>query len=533
MNLSDVSAEIRPRGHWAAIDFGFRLALRRFATCVGASAIVVVPVFALSVWALGDHGWLAPFVVWWTKPLWERATLIVVSRDLFGDAPGLRETLRAMRDEMPKQAWQSLTLRRLSPTRSLDLPVVQLEGLSGEARTRRLNLLRRGQAGPGAVWLLVVCAHLEGFIPLALLMVVQLFVPSHVDWDVFSFLFEEDAAQATVGALLANSLYIATVLLVAPFYVAGGFGLYINRRTELEGWDLEIAFRRMADRLIAQEAGHRRRSGATASGIAAVVLAALIGFTRPAVAEPEVESRDAVEAVDAEQAERDDAREQIVEILAGDAFHDRDVISVPRFVLDWSLDPDEDADSEMPAWIEGFFAWLAWFIAVLSETVLVAFGVVAIGYALYRYRDEIRRLLDAGSREGAFEPIPQTLAGLDVRPESLPEDVVAAGLVAWREGRAREAMALLYRASLSALVRDRRVALSAGATERDCLRAVAEAVEEACARYFAGLTRAWQLTAYAHRQPTDRDFERLCEEWPAHFTTATGRSTSGAGGARG
>ena len=32
--------------------------------------------------------------------------------------------------------------------------------------------------------------------------------------------------------------------------VAGGFGLYLNRRTELEAWDIEITFRRMARRYL-------------------------------------------------------------------------------------------------------------------------------------------------------------------------------------------------------------------------------------------------------------------------------------------
>ena len=35
------------------------------------------------------------------------------------------------------------------------------------------------------------------------------------------------------------------ICVVEPLYVAGGFGLYLNRRTELEAWDIEIAFRRI------------------------------------------------------------------------------------------------------------------------------------------------------------------------------------------------------------------------------------------------------------------------------------------------
>ena len=38
--------------------------------------------------------------------------------------------------------------------------------------------------------------------------------------------------------------YAVSVAVVEPFYVAAGFGLYLNRRVELEAWDLEQEFRR-------------------------------------------------------------------------------------------------------------------------------------------------------------------------------------------------------------------------------------------------------------------------------------------------
>ena len=34
------------------------------------------------------------------------------------------------------------------------------------------------------------------------------------------------------------------VLFLEPFYVAAGFGIYLNRRAELEAWDIEQEFRR-------------------------------------------------------------------------------------------------------------------------------------------------------------------------------------------------------------------------------------------------------------------------------------------------
>ena len=75
-----------------------------------------------------------------------------------------------------------------------------------------------------------------------------------------SFLSEglSDWFNAGVGSMNAvphwfhwvcNASYLAAVTLIEPMYAAAGFALYINSPTHLEGWDIEVAFRRMSGRL--------------------------------------------------------------------------------------------------------------------------------------------------------------------------------------------------------------------------------------------------------------------------------------------
>jgi hypothetical protein len=48
-----------------------------------------------------------------------------------------------------------------------------------------------------------------------------------------------------IRALLDRDLLMLLAMSVmAPFYVAAGFALYLGRRTRLEAWDLELAFGR-------------------------------------------------------------------------------------------------------------------------------------------------------------------------------------------------------------------------------------------------------------------------------------------------
>ena len=51
-------------------------------------------------------------------------------------------------------------------------------------------------------------------------------------------------AVASSRSLRFSIAYVLAVLFLEPFYVAAGFGMYLNRRAELEAWDIEQEFRR-------------------------------------------------------------------------------------------------------------------------------------------------------------------------------------------------------------------------------------------------------------------------------------------------
>ena len=52
-----------------------------------------------------------------------------------------------------------------------------------------------------------------------------------------------DGDLTTFFAVMSSCAYAAVVLFIEPFYVAAGFGMYLNRRVELEAWDVEQEFR--------------------------------------------------------------------------------------------------------------------------------------------------------------------------------------------------------------------------------------------------------------------------------------------------
>lgn len=180
-----------------------------------------------------------------------------------------------------------------------------------------------------------------------------------------------------------------------------------------------------------------------------------------------------------------------------------------RRVLKWigKAEEEKPRPRHNAQWLRDFIAWLergsrllVWLLAALG-----------IAWLLWRLRD----YLEVGGRDAApATATPSHVQALDIRPESLPEDIAAQASALWRAGQPGAALSLLYRGALSRLVHRHGVAIRAGSTEGDCLR-MAQAVlhDERARHYFTELVRSWQLTVYAARPAPDQALERLCRDF--------------------
>ncbi len=249
MRLTDASVVIRPRSAWEAVDLGVLLAKQHAGLLMLSWALVTVPIFALLSLLLWDYPSIALLIFWWLKPAYERLPLYILSHALFGDTPRLKHALKALPSLLKPQLLASLTWRRLSPTRSFDLPVQQLEGLSGKARSQRLIVLGQRDAG-GASWLTIVGVHLEMALWFGIISLFYLLLPAQIElnWS-WESLINTASGDWLWLEHLSNFLYVVLLILWGPIYVACGFTLYLNRRTALEAWDIELVFRRLRQRL--------------------------------------------------------------------------------------------------------------------------------------------------------------------------------------------------------------------------------------------------------------------------------------------
>ena len=488
MQPADIAVTLRRRTPWEAMDLGLAMLQRWWRLCFAPHLIVGALVVALA-WAIGwwlERPWLSLLIVWWMKPLYDRVVLHVLSRAVFGELQSTREVLTRRSSEWLGAGLLPYLLARWWPdmSRSFNLPVRQLEGQTGGAgRERRAVLGRR--ASSYAVWLTVVCLNFELVLYWSLERLAQIFLPAKAFEgrslaDVFA-----TGDLFTHGDLLP---YALAVMLVEPFYVAAGFALYLNRRTQLEGWDIEVALRRIAE--------HGVKTAATA--VAAALLACVALFCLP------VAPAGAADPDGASAAEKN-PRQEIAEVLKAPEFpHQVDIKRWQR--RDPGEAPVEDGKPQRRS-SGGFNLG-----AGLARAVQVIFWVAAIGALAYALWWAARML--PRSRDAAPEPYrpPASLFGMELAPDKLPADVAAAALELARGGRLREALSLLYRGALSDLVHRRGVELLSSHTEAEVL-VLAQKALPAQGWYLENLVKAWRLSAYARRDPTAADVERLANDF--------------------
>lgn len=171
-------------------------------------------------------------------------------------------------------------------------------------------------------------------------------------------------------------------------------------------------------------------------------------------------------------------------------------------------------------WISGLFGWIAQtsrFLFWGAIAVLVGF----LGVFLFRLVRE-RTPRESTDR---FTP-PTHVRDLDIRPESLPDDIGAAARQLWQGGQRRAALALLYRGLISRLVHVYGIPIRGSSTEGECLTLAAPRLDESPQRYASRLIRVWQLAVYGGHEPPAEAVFALCDEFagalPARMPAARG-----------
>lgn len=536
MRLESIAIHLRRRSAWEALDLGhamWRAWSPRLYRAWFASYWLAGVAIILLLWPWPEY--VLP-ALWWLKPLFDRVLLWVCSRSAFGEETNVKDVWRAFPALCRgRGVLSSLSFRRFSLARSFLLPVWQLEDQGGEqARARQKLLARRYRSH--AVWLTFFCANMSSILMFSLLIVLALLEPGDIDvlssWQLFS---KEAPRWQHLASLL---LYMLAESVIEPLYVASGFSLYLNRRSELEAWDVELDLRRLAE----------RRSAAVASPLLlllSVLLFAPLFMPQANAALPSTACApgetctQAMSADDAQGAPLEaPLNEDMASAIAGSPTDEaagplspakaaiQAVLDDPVFGRvreDWHWrwrSADDTAAATESSWLDAL--WQAYrriaegltqffdFFAEIVRGMLWLFGglilLAIIGLAI-RYR---RLFVDAASIRQAP---PDFLFGLDLRPGSLPPDILAAVRACLAEDKTVEALSLLYRGALVALIDGRQIEFHPGDTENDCLQRIAGQVPDETHACLGEIVAAWCLAAYGQQAISQQRVASLATVW--------------------
>ncbi len=481
MRLEAVTAEIRPRSDWEAVDLGLALIRRDFWRCFAVWWLALLAPAALLGWLLWEHpvAWLC--LLWWLKPMGSRLVLFEISRRLFGEVPSWRSSLMEVPRVWVRRFFYRMLWARLSPWLPVTLAVEDLEGLRGKAYKQRCAQVSR--RGDGVVmWLFFAADIGAAWLGAGFLVIVLFCIPDgqggawaealeSFDW---SSPFELPLLiSRTVVACLAVAMSLMDI-----FITGAGFGVYLNNRTWIEGWDVELAFKRMAKRL---------------SRTLLPCLALLLVFSPASRAQPE----------------ETEAAGMI-----------REVKAQPEFKVHTVTEKVPVATKSDFSWLEKLLRFLSFngsLIEMLGQLLVISVIGLLVGliaWLVWINRHALMRLAERGGDERPALPRARVVMGMNVSPETLPADVPSAALALWRAGSHQEALGLLYRGTISKVIDLAQVEIRESDTEGDCRRRVDEKGSAAHPGYFTGLTGIWVNMAYAGRRPQDHVVEDLCRQWP-------------------
>ena len=171
--------------------------------------------------------------------------------------------------------------------------------------------------------------------------------------------------------------------------------------------------------------------------------------------------------------------------------------------------PEREPRAPTAAWLRDLFEWVGQTSRALLWVLGAIFGTLLLVMLVRLLRNPSLR------RSAAATATPTHVRDLDIRPESLPEDIGAAALRLWDQHEQRAALALLYRGLLSRLVHAHGLQIRQSTTEAGCIELAQLHLQAEPADYVVRLVRGWQRAVYGGMHPEDGEFRALCTDFDA------------------
>jgi len=538
MQLNKLVLDTAPKTSWQCFDLGCRVALADYKTLFGYWIVLTLPIFILLV--LFDIQW-GLLLFWLFKPWYERGLLYILSRTVFGAKVSIKQALLALPSQIKPLWFSSVTYRRLAPSRSFDMAVAQLENLSGERRTNRLKVLHKSR-DDNTSWWTICCVHWESFLAIAIITLVQILLPTQFD---FWLLIESMSISDSIENYVFTVCVFLSMAIVAPFYIAGGFVAYLNRRVILEAWDIELGFNKWRKSYLdkASKTGfsgqskHLKASKTASKDTLAIAFLLLIctglldtNTVSAQTSEPSsekvvpqipIDTSSTIERSDTElvepvaddpfHAEKKEIGDDLVRVLDEPPFAQREMVTRYRWIVsDDDKKEDEESKSDF-----AFLTLIAAFMASSFEFVLWFLFIFIFTYLIYRNWGNITTFFDNNPSKIDNTPLPSFIS--KAFKEELPDDILGFVQEAINNQDFRRALSILVRASFTYLSKEQHIRITNSMTENECLQEIEQTCPKPIYLYMQSLIQQWMKMAWAHQLPNAEALLILMQGYSDNF----------------
>jgi len=113
---------------------------------------------------------------------------------------------------------------------------------------------------------------------------------------------------------------------------------------------------------------------------------------------------------------------------------------------------------------------------------------------------------------------PQSILGMDMDQQSLPDNFLQIIAEHLKQQQFREALSLMFRAHLINAIHVKKIPFKQSNTEQECLVIMQAHSPQDEAQCFAELVMHWQMLAYAHQSANAQSLQSLFKHWQSFMS---------------